>query len=332
MTRGRPRKANAASRSGDPARRAAADRAARTRVPDRSDRTVHVSFLGLGLIGGSVALALREAGGWTAAAWSPTGTGPARALDAGAIDAAPETLAGTLADADIVVLAAPATACLALLDQLAGDARGALPRSAVVTDVASTKALLLARAAARRLRFVGGHPMAGRDTSGFGAATATLCIGRPWVIVPGDRADGDAIARVEGMARATGALPVRMEAAAHDAAVALVSHLPLLAAAALVETAAGAAGEPAPIGWPDAAVLAASGWRDATRLARGDAAMGAGIAATNAAALAAVLRSYRERVDAWLVLLEGTGVDGLPDEAAIHARLAAARDRLGGAG
>ena len=293
---------------------------------------MHVTFLGLGLIGGSVALALREAGGWTAAAWSPSGVGPARALESGVIDAAPSTLGRALADADLVVLAAPPSACLALLDRLAGDARTALPGSTVVTDVASTKALLVARAAVDRLRFVGGHPMAGRETSGFGAATADLFVARPWVVVPGDPVDTVAVERVEALARATGAHPVRMEAAAHDAAVALISHLPILAAAALVEAAAGAAGEPWRADWPEAAALAASGWRDATRLARGDTEMGAGIAATNAVALAARVRAYRDRLDAWLALLEATGPDGLPDEAAIRARLDAACDRLGGAG
>jgi len=295
-------------------------------------QSVHVTFLGFGLIGGSVALALREVGGWTAAAWSPSGAGPARAIEAGVVDAAPSRLDDALADADLVVLAAPPTACLALLDRLSGEVRTALPGSAVVTDVASTKALLVARALANRLRFVGGHPMAGRETSGFHAATADLFVGRPWVVVPGDPADTVAIERVETLARATGALPVRMDAATHDAAVALISHLPIVVAAALVEAAAGAAGEPPPADWPAAVALAASGWRDATRLARGDATMGAGIAATNATALAATLRAYRDRLDAWLALLEATGPDGLPDEAAIRARLAAARDRLAGAG
>jgi prephenate dehydrogenase len=293
---------------------------------------MHVTFLGLGLIGGSVARALREAGGWTTAAWTPTGAGPALALASGTIDAAPEALEDAIADADLVVLAAPPTACLALLDRLAGEARRALPAAAVVTDVASTKARIVDRAVTLGLRFVGGHPMAGRETSGFPAATATLFVGRPWVVVPGDPADGAAIERVESLARATGAVPVRMDAVAHDAAVAMISHLPIVAAAALVEAAAGVAGEPPPPGWPAAAALAASGWRDATRLARGDATMGAGIAVTNATALAAGLRAYRDRIDAWLALLEASGPGGLPDEAAIRARFASARDRLGGPG
>jgi prephenate dehydrogenase len=293
---------------------------------------VHVTFLGLGLIGGSVARALREAGGWTTAAWTPTGAGPALALASGTIGAAPEALEDALAGADLVVLAAPPTACLALLDRLAGEARRALPAAAVVTDMASTKARIVDRAVTLGLRFVGGHPMAGRETSGFPAATATLFVGRPWVVVPGDPADGAAIERVEDLARATGAVPVRMDAVVHDAAVAMISHLPIVAAAALVEAAAGVAGEAPPAGWPVAAALAASGWRDATRLARGDATMGAGIAVTNATALAAGLRAYRDRIDAWLALLEASGPDGLPDETAIRTRLASARDRLGGRG
>ena len=289
---------------------------------------MHVTFLGLGLIGGSVALALREAGGWTAAAWSPSGAGPASALASGVIDAAPATLDRALADADLVVLAAPPTACLALLDRLAGEARAAVSASTVVTDVASTKALIVTRAAANGLRFVGGHPMAGRETSGFEAATGDLFLGRPWVVVPGDPSDTAAIERVEALARATGARSVRMDAGAHDAAVAAISHLPIIAAAALVEAAAGASGEPVPQAWPAAAALAASGWRDATRLASGDARMGAGIAATNAVALAERLRAYRDRLDAWLALLETVGPDGLPDEAAIRERLDGARNRL----
>ena len=293
---------------------------------------MHVTFLGLGLIGGSVALALRDSGGWTAAAWSPTGAGPAQALASGIIDSAPATLEGALAGADLVVLAAPPTACLALLDRLAGPARHALSPNVVVTDVASTKALLVERARALGLQFVGGHPMAGRETSGFGAASAALFVGRPWVVVPGDPADGAAIERVEGLARAAGGIPVRMDAVTHDVAVAMISHLPIVAAAALVEAAVGGPGMAPPAEWLDAAALAASGWRDATRLARGDPTMGAGIAATNATALAASLRAYRERLDEWLALLEARAPDGLPDEGAIRERLAAACERLDGAG
>lgn len=291
---------------------------------------MHVAILGLGLVGGSVARALRAApgGGWTVAGWTPSGETPARALAAGMLDAAPGSLGDALAGADLVVLAAPPTACLALVDLLAGSERAAMAPGAVVTDVASTKARLVARADAAGLRFVGGHPMAGRETSGWEAGDAGLFRGRPWVVVPGAATDEEDAARVESLARACGAVPLRMDAATHDAAVAAISHLPLFVAAALVEAVAGGSGEAEPAGWPAASRLAASGWRDATRLARGDPAMGAGIAATNAAPIAAGLRAVRERLDAWIALFETTGAAGMPDEVTLRARLAAARDRL----
>jgi prephenate dehydrogenase len=191
----------------------------------------------------------------------------------------------------------------------------------VVTDVASTKGAIIAAAAERSLRFVGGHPMAGRETSGYQAAAADLFTGRPWVVVPTDPDDVAAIVAVETLAVAAGARPVRMDAGEHDNAVAAISHLPLVVAAALVESVAGSDEE-----WAAARELAASGWRDTTRLARSDVAMGAGIAATNAPAIAARLRRFRTVIDGWLADLERPGG---PDEATLADRLAAARDRLG---
>jgi prephenate dehydrogenase len=167
--------------------------------------------------------------------------------------------------------------------------------------------------------------MAGRETSGWAASSADLFVGRPWVIVPGDPADGAARERVESLARACGGVPLTMTAAEHDAAVAAISHLPLVLAAALVEAVAGTGVGDVRPDWPAAAALAASGWQGATRLARGDVEMGAGIVATNAPAIAARLRDLRVVLDGWLAELEQTEN---PDHAAIAARLAAARRRL----
>ncbi len=292
---------------------------------------MRVAILGLGLIGGSLARALHGAG-WHVAAWTPTGTAPRAALAAGVIDAAAPSLDGAVDGAHLVVLAASPGACLQLLDELAGTGHPVLAPEVVVTDVASTKVVLAERASARGVRFVGGHPMAGRETSGFGASDADLFRGRPWVVVPPAAADAAGVAAVETLARACGALPILMTARAHDAAVAAISHAPLVLAAALVEAMAGGPGEPVPRDWAAVAGLAASGWAGATRLARGDPRMGAGIARTNAGPLAARLRDVRGRLDEWLAILEATGPDGLPDEAALHARFAAARSRLGDAG
>ncbi|MEA2606983.1 MAG: prephenate dehydrogenase [Chloroflexota bacterium] len=287
---------------------------------------MRLGLLGFGLIGGSIARAVRASGsGWSVAAWSPTGSGPRDALADGTIDAAASTIQDAVAGAELIVLAAPPLACLELLDRLGGSLRAGLVAEAVVTDVASTKGQLVDRATHAGLRFVGGHPMAGRETSGWAASTADLFVGRPWVIVPGDPADVAARERVESLARACGAVPVTMSAGEHDAAVAAISHLPLVVAAALVEAVAGGDDGQARTDWPAAAALAASGWQGATRLARGDVEMGVGIVATNAPAIAARLRDLRAVLDGWLAELERS--EG-PDHADLAARLAAARRRL----
>jgi prephenate dehydrogenase len=285
---------------------------------------MRVALLGLGLIGGSVARALRadSAGGWELAAWTPRGVGPREAQAAGILDLAAGTIEAAVDGADLVVLAAPPTECLALLEELAGPVAPFLAPDAVVTDVASTKAAIVHQAITLGVRFVGGHPMAGREATGFGAADATLFRGRPWVVVPG-RADDAAVVRVEGLAAACGANAFRLDARAHDSYVAAISHMPLVVSAALVEAVAGTGVEPrADWAWTEA--LAAGGWASMTRLARGDATMGAGIAATNATALASRLRDLQAVIDEWLRLLDAED----PDEPALHARFAAARARL----
>jgi prephenate dehydrogenase len=287
---------------------------------------MRVAILGFGLIGGSIAraLAVRAGGDWSIAAWSPGGAGPRAAAADGSVDLAAPDPGKAVAGADVVILAAPPLACLDLLDQLAGPLRGSLPPEAIVTDVASTKRRIVERAAAVGLPFVGGHPMAGLEATGYDAADAGLFAERPWVICP-DGAPAERVHLVERLVRATGGRPVRMSAEAHDAAVAAISHLPLVVAAALVEAVSGIrGGEPDP-DWPAARALAAGGWRDMTRLARGDAAMGAGIAATNEDMLANRVRALRAALGGWLEELERRGG---PDPASVEARFAAVREAL----
>ncbi|HEY0444255.1 MAG TPA: prephenate dehydrogenase/arogenate dehydrogenase family protein [Candidatus Limnocylindrales bacterium] len=288
---------------------------------------MRIAFLGFGLIGGSVARSLRSrSAGWSIAAWSPSGNGPRTAAEDGTIDLAAPDPAAALAGADLVVLAAPPLECLALLDDLAGPLADALPRGAIVTDVASTKRSIAARARDRGLPFVGGHPMAGRETAGYGAADEALFVGRPWVICD-DGAASRAVALVERLARDVGARPLLMDAATHDAAVAAVSHLPLVLSAALVEAMAPSASRAGDSTVEHAAtLLAASGWRDMTRLARGDATMAAGIAATNADLLAIRIRDLRDALDGWLAELERPGGS---DAARLTSRFAAAQALAG---
>ena len=324
---------------------------ARTRA-DRSEeepRPRRVAFLGFGLIGASIAMALRgheRALGLEPSelrAWTPAGHGPAHGRSVGLLDAAPPTPEATIEGADLVVLAGPPQAVLDDLDDLAGRWREALGE-ALVTDVASTKARIVARAAERGVRFVGGHPMAGREATGAEAASAALFAGRPWAVVPPNGHAADDMTRsaadilmVEQLARATGADPLRLSAAEHDAAVAAISHLPLLASVALVEAVAGelvggsgsvggasydGSSGGATLAWR----LAASGWRDMTRLAAGSPEMAAGIVSTNTDELLPRLRAILASLDDWIAVLEG---EPGADLAALRSRFERARDVAG---
>jgi prephenate dehydrogenase len=278
---------------------------------------MRVAILGLGQIGGSVARALVAAGDpWRVAGWTRSADGR-RAAAQGGIETA-DSIGDACAGADLVVLAAPPLACLELIDTLAGPIGRGLAPGAVITDVASSKAVITAGAAERGLRFVGGHPMAGGEASGYVASDPGLFAGRPWVVTPTEPADADAEARVAALVTACGAEVVRLGAAEHDAAVAAISHLPLVVAAALVETIAGAPG------WPLEQRLAAGGWASMTRLARGDVEMGTGILATNGPAVAERLHTMRRILDEWLAELEADP----PDPDRLRGRLASARGRL----
>lgn len=291
-------------------------------------------FLGLGLIGGSVARAVRAHEAVSAepagpgrepdsiVAWSPAGRGPAEAMAGGVIDRVAGSLASAVEGAELIVLAADPLTCLALLDQLASLPPADEP--ATITDVASTKALLGRTADALGLPYVGGHPLAGLELAGYGHGRADLFAGRPWVLCPGAHARPIDLERAEALVERCGATRHWLSADAHDRAVAGISHLPLALAAALVES-VGEADD-----WALAAGLAAGGWQSSTRLARGDVAMGAGIAATNAPELARRLRSARTHLDGWLADLEATPDDPAATAERIGRRLDAARLTLAG--
>jgi prephenate dehydrogenase len=258
-------------------------------------------------------------------AWSRNQAPVHKAVADGAVDVAAGSLEEAVRDADIVVLAAPPLTCLDLIDQLGGPLRGVVSEDCTFTDVASAKTRIVARADAAKLPFIGGHPMAGRELSGYGAALPDLFVQRPWVTVIGRYArlcDGE---RIGELIEACGAIQIPMHAAAHDSAVAAISHMPLVISAAMVEAVAGGPGEPEHEDWRAAEVLAATGWAGMTRLAKGEPGMGAGIAATNSAAIAGRLRDVRKVIDAWIKELER---EGGPDADQLLARFTSARGRL----
>lgn len=234
-----------------------------------------VAILGLGLIGASIGLALRARGAVTEIrGYDERAKVRARALARGAITATAASAAEAARDADIVILATPICA----MDELLAQVSAAAPRSALITDVGSTKRLVMGWAHAgltRPERFIGGHPMAGSERAGVDAASADLFAGRVWCLTAPKNADESALATAYALARAVGAEPRLMDAAAHDEAVARVSHLPLVTATALTLAASNLSG------WGDAGALAAGGFRDTTRVASGDPRMARDICLTN---------------------------------------------------
>ena len=217
---------------------------------------MRVASVGLGLVGGSLARAL-TARGHAVVGVDRAAAVRRRALAVGAVSRSVATAEEAADGADVLVLAAPPAANLALLGRLAGLSRSGL----VVTDVGSVKTPIARTARRLRLtRFVGGHPIAGNEGSGFAASSAALFRGHAWVLTPA--VDARATRQVRRLVKAVGARPVGMEAPAHDRALAFLSHVPQLASWALFEAA-----KADPVAGP-ALALAGTGFRDMTRLAR----------------------------------------------------------------
>lgn len=262
-------------------------------------RVEKLVVVGVGLIGGSFALALKRAG----AVKHVVGVGRSdenirRALELGLIDAAGALDAATLADADLVMLAAPVGQLGALMRSMAP----LLGSRTVVTDAGSTKqdVVELARRELRGAlaRFVPGHPIAGTEYSGAGAAFAELYLGRKVVLTPLAETTPAAVARVRSAWEACGAQVLELEPDEHDAAFAAVSHLPHVLAYALVDQVAR---------HENAQLLfscAAGGFRDFTRIASSHPEMWRDICMANRKALLAELDRYRNGLDRVRALLE----------------------------
>jgi len=270
----------------------------------------HITVVGVGLLGGSIGLAAKAADERV----TVVGVGRRqvsldRALAAGAVDHATLDVAEGVAQADMVVLATPLGAYEAHLEALAG----ALPGRAVVTDVGSTKAIVVRLAEAilgRGGPFVGSHPMAGGERHGVEFARADLFVGATCVVTPTPAAPARGVGRVERFWRRLGAATVRMSPAAHDRAVARVSHLPHVLAAAIVA-----------IQNARSADLAGTGFLDTTRIASGDPAMWREIILTNRSALLAAIDAADEQLMRFRDLVE------IGDAAGIERYLAAAKRR-----
>ena len=231
-----------------------------------------IGIVGLGLIGGSIALAARQL--WPASLVIAVDNKDVleTAMRLHAIDVAADDLI-VLAEADLVILAAPVRQNLALLEALDENVR----QPAVVTDTGSTKRAIVeaAKQLPPRFTFVGGHPLGGAAAAGLENARPDLFKNRPWLFTPVNDAGGDALEKLTAFARALGALPRTVSVAGHDRLLAFLSHLPQLTASALMQVVGTAVGE-------DGLGLAGRGLVDTTRLASSPAEIWKDIAATNA--------------------------------------------------
>jgi prephenate dehydrogenase len=238
-----------------------------------------VAVLGTGLIGTSVALGLSEVG-WDTIGWDPVPAVVSSVRDLGSFDALAATPVEAVTGADLVVLAGPPSSVPGLL--------GEMETSALVTDVAGVKAGIVE--AGRGLdHFVSSHPMAGREVSGPQAASPSLFRGAVWVVITDGTVAAD-LDRLETIVASLGANPIRMTAAEHDDAVAVISHLPQVLAAALV---AEAAEHPAGLG------LASGSFRDLTRVAASSPELWTELLVENGEPLATVIEAYAARLHRW---------------------------------
>lgn len=256
--------------------------------------TGSVRIVGTGLLGTSIGLALTARG----VAVELADASPASlelAIDYGAGQRAVE---GSTPDL-IVVCVPPDVTAATVAAELAAHPE------AIVTDVASVKLAPLEQLSAMGAdvsRYVGSHPMAGRERSGAIAARADLFVGRPWVIATHDATSRASVSPVEALALDLGAVPVQLDAAEHDRSVALVSHAPQLVSTLLARRLEVAS---------DAALgLAGQGLRDTTRIAASSPELWVQILGANAEPVLEVLRSYRDDLDAVIGTLENPAAPG----------------------
>ncbi len=249
-----------------------------------------VVIVGVGLLGGSIGLALRRRG--LAQAVVGVGRQPAKLAEAqrlGAVDRFETSLALACAGADLAVVCTP-------VDQVAqyvADCQRAMPWGGLITDVGSTKVRICRELQlAEVTSFCGSHPLAGSDRSGVAFATADLLEGRLTVVTPSPTTPVELLERTEQLWQALGSRTVRMSPEAHDLAIARTSHLPHIVAAQL------AASTPTEL-----LPLAATGWCDTTRVAGGSVELWRQILEDNCGPVLEALEQYAGGLEQWMSAL-----------------------------
>jgi prephenate dehydrogenase len=245
---------------------------------------VNVGVVGVGLIGGSIGLAVRERLGARVVGFDPDGAVGAAALRRGALESVAASVGEAVANADLVFVAAPVGALSGALDAVLA----AAPADCAVSDVGSTKRAIVSGRVDPR--FIGGHPLAGAETSGVEHARADLFDGATWYLTPGTATSGALYQRLHKALVGIGAQPTAIDAAVHDRVMASVSHLPHVFANVLVAQAVRALG--------DGADVPATGpsFRDATRVAGANATIWPDIYLSNSDALVALIDETQARL------------------------------------
>lgn len=247
-----------------------------------------VGIVGLGLIGGSLAIDFRALG-HTLFGVSRRSTTCKQAIVRGIVDDASTDLK-LMSAVDVVFLCTPLGAIASTVDQLLPH----LAAATVLTDVGSVKVSVVETIAPRWPNFVGGHPMAGTAESGLDAAIPQLFVDRPYVLTPIDSTPELALARVTELVRSLQCQIYQCQPEAHDRAVAWISHLPVMLSSGLI---AACMGESDPAVLQLAQKLASSGFRDTSRVGGGNPELGVMMAKHNKEALLHALHAYQNQLE-----------------------------------
>jgi len=260
-------------------------------------------IVGLGLMGGSLALALKDKANYITGVDHHAATRQ-QALAEGAVDLAVKDLATGVAEADLIILATPVRSILAILRDLPA----LRPDGCMVFDLGSTKLAINEAMAELPEHFgaLGGHPMCGKETAGYGAADADLFQDRTFILTRNKRSTQDVEELVLAILDEIGANPLFLSSQHHDQLAATVSHLPYLASAALMRV---ASEQEDPTMWQ----TSASGFRDVSRLAGSDPHMLLDILLTNKGAVLEQLQAYTEELAAVKQFIREGNEDGLAD-------------------
>ncbi|MEA3404549.1 MAG: prephenate dehydrogenase/arogenate dehydrogenase family protein [Pseudomonadota bacterium] len=265
-----------------------------------------ITIVGVGLIGGSFAKGIKEAGlADIVMGYGKNESNLKIGVELGVIDCYSTDMQEAVSDSDLVLLGVPLGAMQSVLKEM----QPFLKESAIITDVGSAKMSVIEAVESAfghvPSRFVAGHPIAGKEKSGVTAASSDLFVDHRVLLTPTDATDADALATVESLWKALGACVSTMEPGYHDEVLAATSHLPHLLAFSLVDL----LNEHPELG--NVFQYTAGGFRDFTRIASSDAVMWRDISVNNSKAIAKWLRNYQQSLSNLIDMVENQDADGL---------------------